>query len=76
MSNNSPFHPAPEPSGEELLGFDFTRYLRSLRKYAWAILALMASRPPPRSSTPTGSPRSSRPPRPSRSSRASSTCSA
>lgn len=29
-------------SSEELIGFDFTRYLRSLRKYAWAVLALMS----------------------------------
>lgn len=28
--------------GEELIGFDFTRYLRALRKYVWAVLALMA----------------------------------
>jgi uncharacterized protein involved in exopolysaccharide biosynthesis len=27
---------------EELIGFDFTRYVRALRKYVWAILALMA----------------------------------
>ncbi|MEZ4363561.1 MAG: polysaccharide biosynthesis tyrosine autokinase [Kofleriaceae bacterium] len=31
-----------QSSSEELIGFDFTRYLRSMRKYAWAILALMA----------------------------------
>ncbi len=29
-------------SSEDLIGFDFTRYFRSLRKYVWAILALMA----------------------------------
>lgn len=29
-------------TSEELIGFDFTRHLRAIRRYMWAILALMA----------------------------------